>query len=82
MNQHNEELEVKSNWSYLYQKFQRIDPKMRKNILIGASMIFLVVGTGFLLATISLVKTGVNYFDAKVADFENAKARKNTPENI
>lgn len=82
MNHQNSELEVKSNWSYLYQKFQRIDPKMRKNILIGASMIFLVVGTGFLLATISLVKSGVNYFDAKVADFENIKARKNTPENI
>ena len=68
MNQKN--LETKSNWSYLYQKFQRIDPKMRKNILIGGSMILMVVGTGFLLATISLVKTGVNYFEARVVDYE------------
>lgn len=45
-------------------------------------MIFIVVGTGFLLATISLVKSGVNYFDAKVVDYKAGKERKNSSENI
>ncbi len=72
MNNHNrnEELETKSNWSYLYQKFLTIDQRMRKNILIGVSMALVVIGTGLLLATIALVKMGGSYIDKKIVDMQ------------
>ena len=79
---HKKELEVKSNWSYLYQKFLKIDPRMRKNIVIGASMILMVVVTGFLLAAIALVKIGGSFIESKVADYKAQSIKNNSVENI
>ena len=56
-------LKYKSSASFLYQKFLGIDKRMRRNIVIGVSLVTIVLVTGVVLAMISLVQFGGNLLD-------------------
>lgn len=55
----------------LLRKFLGIDKRMRRNLLIGASLFIVVIFTGALLAIISLVQFGGNLIDEALGDLKN-----------
>jgi hypothetical protein len=61
-------IEYKSSASFLYQKFLSIDKRIRRNLVIGVSMITIVLGTGIVLALISLVQFGGILIDHAFAE--------------
>lgn len=75
-------LEHKSNWSYFYQQFLNTDPRMRKKVLVGASMVMIVIATGVMLAANSLIKLSGSYIENKIADFKTSSAQKDSSEKI
>jgi hypothetical protein len=69
----NPNIKYKSSASFLYQKFLSIDKRMRKNIVIGASMITIVLVTGFFLAMIGLVQFGGSLIDDAFGEGKNVE---------
>jgi predicted PurR-regulated permease PerM len=63
----------KSSLSFLYQKFKSIDKRARRNLVIGASLVVIVVFTGFLLALISLIQFGGNLIDEALGELKVEK---------
>ena len=84
MNHNNKKshLEQKSNWSYFYQQFLNTDPRMRKKVLVGASMVMIVVATGVMLAANSLIKLSGSYIEGKISNYKSSKLEKKHSENI
>lgn len=64
----NSNIQYKSSASFLYQKFLSIDKRMRRNLVIGVSMITIVTVTGVVLAIISLVQFGGSVIDHALAE--------------
>ena len=58
----------KSSASYLIQKFLHMDKRLRKNLLIGTSLVAVILITGFILAAISIIQYGGNLIDEVLAD--------------
>lgn len=75
-------LEHKSNWSYFYQQFLNTDPRMKKKVIVGISMIMIVVVTGVMLAATSLIKLGGHYIEGKIVDYKDSSTQKDSAENI
>lgn len=75
-------LEKKSNWSYFYHQILNTDPRMKKKVIVGASMILIVVVTGVMLAATSLIKFSGNYIEGKIVDYKNAKIESEDAESI
>ena len=55
----------------ILRKFLSIDRRMRRNLLIGASLFVVVIFTGALLAIISLVQFGGNLIDEALGDLQS-----------
>lgn len=83
-------IKYKSSASFLYQKFLSIDKRMRLNIVIGASLVTIVVVTGFVLAMISLIQFGGNLIDDALGEgkqevlrsIHNKEMKKSVEKNI
>ncbi len=75
-------LELKSNWSYFYQQLLNTDPRMKKKVIVGASMIMIVVVTGVMLVATSLIRLGGSYIEGKIVDYKTSKAEKDSSESI
>lgn len=61
------QFEFKETVADFCRSFLAIDKRMRKNIIIIATMIFIVIITGFFLAMVRLFQMGESFIDSKLA---------------
>lgn len=61
-------IDLKKNFEVFRQQFLLIDNRMRKNLVIMAFLVFLVLSTGVIVIISKAVEAGNRFIDSRLAD--------------
>lgn len=64
---------MKQNLDSFRQDFNKIDKRMRRNLIIGSSLILVVAFTGLVVAVSALVSMGESFIEKKMAEHKESQ---------
>lgn len=61
-------IDLRNNLEIFRQRFSRIDSRMRKNLIIVAFLVFMVLSTGVIVVISKAIEAGNRFINSRLAD--------------